>query len=152
MPGFRLAFCLAPKPVAAVLRQAKQETDLATSGFFQRVLYYFLENGYFKEHVARLETGMQKHFRQALAATRRQLAPAGFRILPAEGGGYLWVQLPPGTEPRAFLRACVEHQVRILPGADFAPDATAGDCFALPVGRLSLPELERALAELRARR
>lgn len=152
MPGFRLAFCLAPKPVAAVLRQAKQETDLATSGFFQRVLYYFLENGYCQEHVARLETGIQKHFRQALAAARRELLPGGFRILPAEGGGYLWVQLPAGTESRAFLRGCIERQVRILPGADFAPDASADDCFALPVGRLPPPELERTLAELCGRR
>lgn len=150
MPGFRLAFCLAPAAQAAVLRQAKQESDLATSGFFQRVLYYFLENHYLGEHRRRLETRLKAHFRAALRLVRRDLLPAGFRLVEPDGGGYLWLQLPPGTDTHRFFRACSGRQLQVIPGAEFATDASTSGAFALPVGHLSPAALAATVEVLTA--
>jgi len=103
LPGFRLGFCLAPERLLPALRQAKAEADLFTSGFFQRVLTQFLEEGALTAWVRELEERERRNFKRALAAARRRLAPLGIRWIEPAGGDTLWCQLPAGVAPRRFL-------------------------------------------------
>jgi len=149
MPGFRLGFCLTPPATAARLRRAKEEADLFTSGFFQRVLHLFLRHGYLAEHVRRLETSERRHFRAALNTAHRVLDPAAFRLLEPAGGPRLWVQLPPGVDPARFAMLCIERHLPATPGAEFAPDGSTAGWLSLLFGHVRIPDWERQLRGLR---
>lgn len=125
LPGLRLGFCLAPERTAAILRQAKQEADLMTSGFFQRVLHLFLKHGYFAEHVRNLEHAERERFQALLAAAKTVLEPAGFRVLPPAGGPRLWVKVPDGAAPERVFAECARRGLPVRPGAEFSADGAA---------------------------
>lgn len=134
LPGFRLGFCLAPERHASVLRRAKEEADLFTSGFFQRVLHLLLAHGYFAEHLAELEKRERRRFRAAVAEARRELLPVGFRLLPPAGGPRLWCLLPPGVAPERFAAACAERRLAVAAGTEFSPDGATATGLSLVYG------------------
>lgn len=136
MPGFRLGFCLAPRDLANTLKRAKEQADLLSSGFFQRVLCRFISEGHLKRHLAVIEPYYRDLFQQALAAARSILEPAGFGISPPVGGPSLWCRLPAGIVPAAFLRACIRAGVGVRPGTDYAPNEATADSIAVDFGRL----------------
>ena len=135
LPGLRLGFCLAPPATAGVLRQVKQEADLSTSGFFQRVLHLFLGEDGFAEHLRELERAERRRFRAMLEAARAVLAPAGFRWAEPRGGVRLWLRLPEAVAGAAgqerFFVACARAGLPVRPGAEFATEGgvmLAGCC------------------------
>ena len=137
MPGFRLGFCLAPPGVAALLRRVKEESDLSTSGFFQRVLHLFLHHGYFREHLARLQEHESARFAEAVKRVEQELLPAGFRWLRPQGGPRIWLRLPAGTDAAAFLAESARRGLPLKPGAEFAPDGSTADWFAVETPALT---------------
>jgi len=152
LPGLRLGFCLAPERTAALLRQVKQESDLMTSGFFQRVLCQFLANGWFDDWLRELEALERERF-AALLAVAAGLREAGFQVAPSRGGLRLWVRLPPGTAAERFLATATARALPVRGAAEFATDGAAlGDWFVLNAAGFAataLPALARALAACR---
>ena len=145
MPGFRLGFCLAPTPLANALREAKQQTDLLTSGFFQRVLHLFLRHGYLDAHVPSLERHYQPLFSQALRAVTDGLCPLGFQLAPSSGGTSVWLRLPEGAGVDAFARECVRREIGVARGELFSVDRSTGDCIAAAFGHIAAPVWESAV-------
>ena len=137
MPGFRLGFCLAPPRVAAMLRRVKEESDLSTSGFFQRVLHLFLHHGYFREHLTQLQAMESARFAEAVKHVENELLPAGFRWLRPQGGARIWLQLPAGTDAAAFFAESARRGLLLKPGAEFAPDGATADWFAVETAALT---------------
>ena len=151
MPGFRLGFCLAPPRVAEQLRRVKEETDLFSSGFFQRVLHLFLHHGYFREHLARLQAFEAARFAGAVKRVERELLPHGFRWLRPLGGPRVWLQLPAGADSVAFFAESAKRGLPLKPGAEFSPDGSTADWFALETADLAGrpgAELARTLAAM----
>jgi DNA-binding transcriptional MocR family regulator len=151
MPGFRLGFCMAPPRVAEQLRRVKEESDLFSSGFFQRVLHLFLHHGYFREHLARLQALEAARFGEAVRRVEKELLPRGFRWLRPQGGPRVWLQLPAGTAAAAFFAESAKRGLPLKPGAEFAPDGSTTDWFALETADLAGrpgTELVRALAAM----
>ncbi len=137
MPGFRLGFCLAPPRVAAMLRRVKEESDLSTSGFFQRVLHLFLHHGYFREHLAQLQAMESARFAEAVKQVENVLLPAGFRWLRPQGGARVWLQLPVGADAAAFFAESARRGLPLKPGAEFAPDGATADWFTVETAALT---------------
>jgi DNA-binding transcriptional MocR family regulator len=148
MPGFRLGFCLAPRDLANTLKRAKEQADLLSSGFFQRVLCRFISEGHLKRHLAVIEPYYRDLFEQAVTQARDSLAPLGFGVAPAVGGPSLWCHLPEGTRAEAFERSCIRAGVSIRSGAVYAPNEATADSFAIDFGRLSPHVLAAGFARL----
>ena len=148
MPGFRLGFCLAPRDLANTLKRAKEQADLLSSGFFQRVLCRFISEGHLKRHLAVIEPYYRDLFTQAVTATKAILEPVGFAPCPAAGGPSLWCRLPGGIVPAAFLRACIRAGVGVRSGVDYAPNEATADGLAIDFGRLSPHVLMAGLERL----
>ncbi len=150
LPGFRLGFCLAPERLLPALRQAKAEADLFTSGFFQRVLAQFLDEGALAAWVGDLEARERRNFKRALAAARRRLRPLGIRWIEPAGGDTLWCQLPAGLASLRFLSLAQVAGVPVMGGNEFVTDGTMADYFRLNFGGLTAAAWERVLAEVAA--
>ena len=149
MPGFRLGFCLAPTPLANALREAKEQTDLLTSGFFQRVLHLFLQHGYLDAHVPLLERHYRPLFAQALRAVSDELCPLGFHVAPSSGGTSVWLRLPTGVGVDSFTRGCIHREIGVARGELFSLDRSTGDCVAAAFGHIEGPVWQGAVTAMR---
>lgn len=136
MPGFRLGFCLAPRDLANALKRAKEQSDLLTSGFFQRVLCRFISEGHMRRHLTLIEPYYRDLFARATTAAGEHLGAAGFRLTPGSGGPSLWARLPDGVPGDLFQRHCIHAGVGIVPGEHYSTDQSTADGVGLAFSRL----------------
>ncbi len=145
MPGFRLGYCLAPRELANTLKRAKEEADLLTSGFFQRVLCRFISEGHMRRHLTLIEPYYRDLFARATAAAEAILAPAGFSLTPGRGGPSLWARLPEAVPGGLFGRHCIREGVGVVPGESYSLDQSTADGVGLAFSRLHPEAWEEGL-------
>lgn len=126
-PGLRVGYLVAPPALMNRLVQAKQASDLHTSGFSQRLIHAVLDSGFLEGHVARIRSLYQLRRDAMLSALERHAAGLLQWNRP-EGGMFLWARIRPdaGQEPvdsTRLLQACLE------PGAAARVAFVPGDAF-----------------------
>jgi 2-aminoadipate transaminase len=111
-PGLRVAWLVAPdREVYERLVAAKQAADLHTSSFAQRVVCRYLGTpGALDQHIGRLRAAYALRRTAMLQSLERHL-PRGCTWTRPDGGLFLWVRLPPGTDGFELLRAATLEKV-----------------------------------------
>ncbi len=127
-PGMRLGWVIAPSEVIGKLVQAKQGVDLHTASFTQMIAYELLKDGFLDEHV-HLIRRVYRERRDAMLAAMEEHFPEEVKWTHPEGGMFLWVTLPEGSDATALLRQAVERNVVFVPGESFYPNG--GGCNTL---------------------
>ncbi|RLI95812.1 MAG: aminotransferase [Candidatus Aenigmatarchaeota archaeon] len=122
-PGFRVGWAIAPSEPRDKLIRLKQGADLHTSTFSQYVLYEFLSNGGLKRHLDRVKKVYARKLRVMKEGINRYF-PDGVKVIPPEGGLFLWVELPKGLDTAELLQTAVEKGVAYIPGKYFYPDGS----------------------------
>ncbi|MCB2169881.1 MAG: PLP-dependent aminotransferase family protein [Deltaproteobacteria bacterium] len=124
-PGLRIGYCVAPEPIRNWLVLVKQGVDLHTSTFNQALATEYLEGGHLQRHLPRLLDLYRPKQQAMLEALRRHL-PAGFEWSRPEGGMFVWVEGPEGTNMADIYQAAVRRQVAFVPGHFFFPQSGEG--------------------------
>ncbi len=124
-PGIRLGWIVAPSKIISKLVQAKQGADLHTSTFVQMVVNDICQRGFLRQHVKRIRDTYRERCAGMLSAMERYFPP-GVRWTRPEGGLFLWVILPKGTDCMDLVKAAVEEKVAFIPGTAFYPDGNSG--------------------------
>lgn len=148
MPGFRLGMCLASRQAANTLTQAKEQADLLSSEFFQRVLCRFISEGHMRRHLSVIESYYRDLFARGLAAVNRELVARGFRVTPPAGGPSVWCRLPDNVPGAGFLRECIRRDVVVVPGRQYSLDESTADGFGIAFSRLRQDQWEEGLARV----
>lgn len=117
-PGLRTAWIVAAPPVINKLVQLKQGADLHSSTFTQMVIYEVAKDGFIDEHVRRLRQVYRQRRDTMLAALDRYM-PSEVRWTQPEGGLFLWMHLPSGTDVRTLFEEAVRRDVAFVPGDAF---------------------------------
>ena len=120
-PGMRLGWVVAPSEVIGKLVQAKQGVDLHTASFTQMIAYELLKDGFLDEHV-HLIRRVYRERRDAMLAAMEEHFPEEVKWTHPEGGMFLWVTLPEGSDATELLRQAVERNVVFVPGESFYPN------------------------------
>ena len=120
-PGMRLGWVIAPSQVINKLVQAKQGVDLHTASFTQMIAYELLKDGFLDEHVHLIRRVYQER-RDAMLAAMEEYFPEEVKWTHPEGGMFLWVTLPEGSDATVLLKQAVERNVVFVPGASFYPN------------------------------
>jgi 2-aminoadipate transaminase len=121
-PGLRLGYVVAPTPVYAKLLQAKQASDLHTSGFAQRVVHAVLQSGggtgpsFLQRHLPAVRERYRAQRDAMQAALTRHLGK-GFEWARPQGGMFFWVTAPAGVDTLACLPQAVQAGVAYVPGS-----------------------------------
>ena len=123
--GMRVGFVVAPEEVAAKMVVAKQSEDVHTNQFFQMLCYKFMTECDLDAHIAMIREVYGRKCRLMLECLEKEL-PASVTFTRPEGGLFIWVTLPDGVDATAFLKACMEQKLMIVPGATFNCDVTEG--------------------------
>jgi 2-aminoadipate transaminase len=119
-PGLRVAWLVSPDDgIYSRLIAAKQAADLHTSSLTQRIVANLvLRPGLLEAHLGRLRAAYCERRDAMLSALGRRL-PAGSSWTRPEGGLFLWVELPEGTDTDELLTAALHRKVAFVPGSAF---------------------------------
>jgi 2-aminoadipate transaminase len=117
-PGFRIGWIVAHEDVIDKLIAAKQNTDLCTSSFVQKIAARYFDNGYFEENLAKTNA-MYKSKRDAMVNAFHKYMPEGVKWTEPEGGLFLFVTLPEHINAEELFKVAINENVAFVPGTVF---------------------------------
>lgn len=126
MPGLRVGFLVAEGPIYARLVNCKRVNDLATSNLIQRALEAYVTVGRYQAHLRRSCRVYRKRRDAMLLAIKRYL-PAGVRVVPPQGGLFIWLGLPDNLSSEKLLPLACAEGVAFAPGNSFFLDGPEGE-------------------------
>lgn len=129
-PGLRVGWVVAPPPILRKLALLKQGADLHTGTFVQRVVFEAVRDGFLERHIPRIRA-LHRERRDAMLAALLRHFPPGVPWTRPQGGLFLWVTLPPGTDAGKLLQAALRKNVAFVPGASFFPNGGGEACLRL---------------------
>lgn len=118
-PGVRLGFVLAAPPVIERLLAFKG--DGSTNGLASLVVATFMRRGGLAAHIETLRAAYRAR-RDAMDAALAREMPEGVAWTRTEGGFFLWLTLPPGTDVARMHARAAEERVVPLSGTECFPD------------------------------
>lgn len=120
-PGLRVAYALAPAPVAAKMTVGKQASDVHTPVLNQMIVYEWLTRYDIDAHIEKLRAIYRKKLNLMCDAIDKYLGDFVTYVRPA-GGLFVWCSLPKEVDMLDFVQKGVEHNVAVVPGNAFLTD------------------------------
>ncbi|MFI4992610.1 MAG: PLP-dependent aminotransferase family protein [Solirubrobacterales bacterium] len=116
-PGIRVGYLVGPASLIAAVAKLATNTYISPSMVSQSIVYEFCASGAIDSSIEAVRTALAKRARTLDMALRRELPEAEF-VTP-EGGYFMWVTLPAGTDVRVLHKAAAERGVSFVKGTDF---------------------------------
>ena len=116
-PGIRVGYLVGPPDLIAAIGRRATNTYISPSMVAQSIVYEFCASGALERSIETVRTALAKRARTLEVALRRELPEAEF-VTP-EGGYFMWVTLPEGSDVRALEAAAKERGVVFVKGTDF---------------------------------
>jgi 2-aminoadipate transaminase len=116
-PGIRVGYLVGPPELIAAIAKLATNTYISPNMVAQSIVYEFCASGALERSIETVRTALAKRARTLDVALRRELPEAEF-VAP-EGGYFMWVSLPEGTDVGALHSAAAELGVVFVKGTDF---------------------------------
>jgi 2-aminoadipate transaminase len=117
-PGLRVGWIIAPPEIISKLTQLKQGADLHTSTFNQFVAYEVARDGFLEQHV-KLIRRVYRERRDIMLQALKEFFPPEVAWTHPQGGLFLWVTLPQGSDMQAIFKSALDQNVAFVPGHSF---------------------------------
>jgi 2-aminoadipate transaminase len=121
LPGLRIGWLVAPRPVVDRLASIKQHADLNSNTQAQWALVEFIGQGWLDEHLEVLRQAYPHRLATALSALH-EYVPRGMRWNQPAGGLHLWCHLEGGLRARGLLAEAARRRVAFVAGEAFHAD------------------------------
>lgn len=148
-PGFRVAWMVAPSPLAARLEIAKQAADLCTGGLDQRVIQEACTRGILARQAPILRKVYQEKRNAMIEGLKTNLGNTASWPDP-RGGFFLWLSLPNGADADRLLQRAVQHGVIFVAGSAFYVDGTGRNTLRLSFSQPPIPRILEGISRLAA--
>jgi 2-aminoadipate transaminase len=119
-PGIRVGYLVGPTELIAQIAKLATNTYISPSMVSQSIVYEFCASGAIERSIETVRTALAKRARTLAAALDRELPEAEY-VAP-EGGYFMWVTLPKGTDVGALFSLASELGVAFVKGTDFLLD------------------------------
>jgi 2-aminoadipate transaminase len=116
-PGIRVGYLVGPGDLIAAVARLATNTYISPSMVAQSIVYEFCASGAIDSSIETVRTALAKRALTLDVALRRELPEAEF--VPPEGGYFMWVTLPAGSDVHALHKAAAERGVSFVKGTDF---------------------------------
>ncbi len=120
MPGLRIGYLAAARPLCEVLHSQKIVSDLGTSMLLQRALHEYMTVGEYHKHLRRIRKEYHTRRDAMVSALLEHLPQANFET--PKGGRYIWLKLPSGFSSDQLLPIAINEGVSFIPSRFFFPD------------------------------
>lgn len=119
--GMRVGFICGHADLVQKIVVVKQTNDVHTNLFFQMLCSKFIAAYGLDDHIRSICDLYRKNCTTMLNCMDKAF-PKSVKYTRPEGGLFLWVTLPEGTDMKEFLRRTVEAKVAVVPGETFLPE------------------------------
>lgn len=148
VPGFRLGWVIAPKPVLAKMIIAKQAADLHTNSFVQELLYEFVTSHDLDAHIDLIRQTYATKKACMVEAINTYLGDE-VELFPTSGGMFIWVRVP-GVAIMDLLTIAIEKNVAFVPGEAFSLTGGYTDHMRLNFTSLEEEQIVEGVKRLKA--
>jgi len=119
-PGIRVGYLVGPTELIAQIAKLATNTYISPSMVSQSIVYEFCASGAIERSIETVRTALAKRARTLATALERELPEAEY--MAPEGGYFMWVELPEGTDVGALFSLAGELGVAFVKGTDFLLD------------------------------
>jgi 2-aminoadipate transaminase len=116
-PGVRVGYLVGPPELIGAVAQLATNTYISPNMLAQSIVYEFCASGAIDRSIETVRAALAERAEALAGALRRELPEADF-VLP-QGGYFMWLTLPPGTDVHALYHAAAERGVSFVKGTDF---------------------------------
>jgi 2-aminoadipate transaminase len=116
-PGIRVGYLVGPPDLIGAIAQLATNTYISPNMVAQSIVYEFCASGSIDRSIETVRAALAERADALANALRRELAEAEF-VAP-QGGYFMWVTLPEGTDVHALHHAAAERGVSFVKGTDF---------------------------------
>ncbi|HTA13374.1 MAG TPA: PLP-dependent aminotransferase family protein [Solirubrobacteraceae bacterium] len=116
-PGIRVGYLVGPSELIGQIAKLATNTYISPNMVSQSIVYEFCASGAIDRSIETVRTALAKRALTLERALRRELPEAEF-VTP-EGGYFMWVTLPKGTDVNALFTLAGELGVAFVKGTDF---------------------------------
>jgi 2-aminoadipate transaminase len=116
-PGIRVGYLVGPAELIAQITKLATNTYISPNMVSQSIVYEFCASGALDSSIETVRTALAKRALTLQEALRRELPDA--RFVTPEGGYFMWVTLPEGTDVNKLFTTAGELGVAFVKGTDF---------------------------------
>jgi 2-aminoadipate transaminase len=116
-PGIRVGYLVGPREVIARVEKLATGAYISPNMVAQGIVNQFVRSGAIETSVETVKNALRERVSVLSAALERELPEA--RFVPPDGGYFMWVDLPRGTDVAALSDAAARRGVQFVKGSDF---------------------------------
>jgi 2-aminoadipate transaminase len=116
-PGVRVGYLVGPVDLIAELIKRATNTYISPNMVSESLVYEFCASGKIDTSIETVKRALAERASTLGGALRRELPEAEF--VPPQGGYFMWVTLPEGTDVHLLFDAAAERGVTFVKGTDF---------------------------------
>lgn len=151
LPGIRIGYMIPPKKFREVIQNSKINTDISTSSLMQRALDLYINKGFWKEHIKKLNEDYYKRYHFMEKCLKEVLEDKISFKCP--GGGlnfYLKINELLDINCMKLFKECKKRKVLITPGVLFYRNSKDGEKYVrLGFSQTNNKAIEKGIGILR---
>jgi DNA-binding transcriptional MocR family regulator len=144
-PGIRVGYLVGPADLIAEIAKIATSTYISPNMVAQAIVYEFCQSGAVDRSIETVKGALRERARTLCDALARELPDA--RFVEPEGGYFLWVELPRGTDVGELFTAAANRGVQFVKGSDFVLEGGESS-LRLAYSGVTPGEIEEGVARL----
>jgi 2-aminoadipate transaminase len=144
-PGIRVGYLVGPEGLIARVAKIATSTYISPSMVSQAIVNEFCRSGAIDKSIQTVREALRQRAQTLCSALASQLPD--WRFVAPEGGYFLWLELPEGTDVNALFQAAAARGVQFVKGSDFVLDG-AESSLRLAYSGVTPDEIEQGVTRL----
>jgi 2-aminoadipate transaminase len=116
-PGIRVGYLVGPTELIAAIAKRATNTYISPNMVAQSIVHEFCVSGAIERSIETVKGALAERVGALAESLEKHLPEA--RFTPPQGGYFMWVTLPEGSDVDAIFSAAQERGVAIVKGTDF---------------------------------
>jgi 2-aminoadipate transaminase len=144
-PGIRVGYLVGPEDLIAQIVKLATSTYISPSMVSQAIVNQFCRSGAVERSIETVREALSVRAKTLCDALHEHLPDA--RFVAPEGGYFLWVDMPDGTDVAALYDAAAARAVQFVKGTDFVLEG-GGSSLRLAYSGVTPAEIEEGVRRL----